>query len=683
MIEDGLDSLKLGICDSPKYHRFIVDCAGIFENCPLDSAYVGRNLAYTFASKDALATICHAFAYSKIKNITIGDSVTSIGNWAFERCTDLNKITIGDSVTSIGNYAFQKCTALKEVSIGSSVSSVGDYAFNQCTDLNKIASLNPTPPTLGSNCFSNYSATLYVPPVSLEAYKAADNWKNFLNMESVERFVAVEDSVKIGHFLYTLYKDGTADLIGFAEVLPANVTVPAKVEYGDATYRCPILKRDPTQWIKNLNATDRSMVVSDSILGKVETLTFAEGIDSIAWHLMYFPHCKTVNFPKSVTKLAPHTFFSGIGGQGYRDVDRYDWTQGNAFNYYFHDFEAFNVDPENPAFTSVDGVIYTKDMKTLVRYPHHKTTGKAVIPEGVEVLAGGSLCTCEFSEIELPSTLKTMETYVASASSQYGSPYGCVFLKNLVIPEGVTRLEHRALAYLVSLETLKLPNTLRYVGGAAIYRADSLKTLGWQDCEIDSLGYTQYADGSISNYGSAVYADNWLISLPKVVKHISDNALHGKTPANLHLPRGVEEVGKNIFCLPNSLSKSAVDSIKNIYIYDKSWLIADTLLFGTIIKRSGRYRYEVFPTQWASTCKVYVPTGTLEEYKASALWSRFPNMEEWDTKTDGIKQTTADQRNRKATGVYTLQGVKVANRLEDVSLPPGIYIIDGKKVQVK
>lgn len=78
-----------------------------------------------------------------------------------------------------------------------------------------------------------------------------------------------------------------------------------------------------------------------------------------------------------------------------------------------------------------------------------------------------------------------------------------------------------------------------------------------------------------------------------------------------------------------------------------------------------------------------MPTGTLEEYKASALWSRFPNMEEWDTKTDGIKQTTADQRNRKATGVYTLQGVKVANRLEDVSLPPGIYIIDGKKVQVK
>lgn len=140
VIEDGLDSLKLGICDSPRYHRYIlVESAGIFENCPLESAYVGRNLTYTFASNDRLASFCHAFAYNKIKTITIGDSVTSIGKHAFEYCTALEEVSIGSSVTSIGKCAFFVCKALTGISIGNSVTSIGEQAFFGCTALEEIS----------------------------------------------------------------------------------------------------------------------------------------------------------------------------------------------------------------------------------------------------------------------------------------------------------------------------------------------------------------------------------------------------------------------------------------------------------------------------------------------------------------------------------------------------------------
>jgi hypothetical protein len=70
--------------------------------------------------------------------VTIGNSVTSIGNAAFENCNSLTTVTIPNSVTSIGNYAFFHCENLTSVSIGDSVKTISGLAFSACKNLKRI-----------------------------------------------------------------------------------------------------------------------------------------------------------------------------------------------------------------------------------------------------------------------------------------------------------------------------------------------------------------------------------------------------------------------------------------------------------------------------------------------------------------------------------------------------------------
>ncbi len=81
--------------------------------------------------------------YNSNNNVVIpnkieGKNVTSIGDYAFENCTNLTSITIPDSVTNIGQRAFLFCNSLKSITIPKNVQDIGEYAFYGCTSLATI-----------------------------------------------------------------------------------------------------------------------------------------------------------------------------------------------------------------------------------------------------------------------------------------------------------------------------------------------------------------------------------------------------------------------------------------------------------------------------------------------------------------------------------------------------------------
>ena len=73
-----------------------------------------------------------------ILNVTISDSVTTIGDYAFSDCGALTSVTIGDSVTTIGDSAFYSCSNLTNVTIPDSVTTIGDKAFLFCYALTSV-----------------------------------------------------------------------------------------------------------------------------------------------------------------------------------------------------------------------------------------------------------------------------------------------------------------------------------------------------------------------------------------------------------------------------------------------------------------------------------------------------------------------------------------------------------------
>jgi hypothetical protein len=106
---------------------------------------------------------------TNVTSVTIPNSVTSIGDSAFEGCTNVTSVTIPNSVTSIGGEAFEGCTSLTSVTIPNSVTSIGDGTFSSCSSLTSItvSAQNSAYSSLNGVLFNNNQTTLIQYPAGV------------------------------------------------------------------------------------------------------------------------------------------------------------------------------------------------------------------------------------------------------------------------------------------------------------------------------------------------------------------------------------------------------------------------------------------------------------------------------------------------------------------------------------
>ena len=116
IFEDGTEDLLLGY--------------KAFEDSPLETIYLGRNLTYTVSSGSGI------FYTSKtLKSLTIGDNVKEVKSYQFQNCENLTSVVIGNGVTKIGQQAFYGCSKLAVVEHSTSSLVLESNAFGGCTSL--------------------------------------------------------------------------------------------------------------------------------------------------------------------------------------------------------------------------------------------------------------------------------------------------------------------------------------------------------------------------------------------------------------------------------------------------------------------------------------------------------------------------------------------------------------------
>ena len=108
---------------------------------------------YSFSGYLSAAQSNEPYQFGRnIHSVTIPQSVTSIGDYAFSRCEKMDSLTINDATTSIGSWAFDECYKLTTLSLGKNITTIGDYAFLDCHTLDNVT-IPPSVTSIGKSAF--------------------------------------------------------------------------------------------------------------------------------------------------------------------------------------------------------------------------------------------------------------------------------------------------------------------------------------------------------------------------------------------------------------------------------------------------------------------------------------------------------------------------------------------------
>ncbi|MBR2715542.1 MAG: leucine-rich repeat protein [Ruminococcus sp.] len=310
-------------------------------------------------------------------------------------------INIPDTVKKISSYAFFACSKLTTVHFGAGVCSIGDGAFSE-TQLSKfsVSSANKYLYTIDDVLFNKYNELVAYPSGKTNTHYTVPSGTTailswaFQNSDSLESVTIPSSVVSIGD---------------------------------DAFYFC------------------RSLT----------TVNIADSVKRIGEGAFSYSGLTSFDFPENLTSIGNYAFESTYLTQAYIPSKVSDVGYGILTN---TPITSISVSPYNNYLCTVDGVLFSKDMKILYQYPSDKVATSYKVPNGVEEIWGGAFRWADITSVSLPEGLKKIGYFAFSLSD--------INMDVLTIPDSVTEIAMHAF-YACKIKKVYIGKRVKYIGVGA------------------------------------------------------------------------------------------------------------------------------------------------------------------------------------------------------------------------
>ena len=535
---------------------------------------------------------------SQITDIVIESGVTSIGNYAFYKCTTLTNVTIPDSVTYIGNEAFGYDMNLLTRPYYSSNCILGSYVFSNCGFASG---------SIGSSItWSLDSKILTISGYGEIPQSKSTSQNPWYNYKDIVENVVIENGI-------TVVNTSTIEILTAVKTitLPPSIT-KLFCNFGFLNSLNGIYISDLASWcnitfknnIYNPLSKAKNLYLNNEL---VTHLTIPNNVTSIGDYAFYGCTSITdITIPNSVTRIGKRAFNNTSYYNNSENWDDNVLYIGNfLINVSYQGFTNSSYTVKNN--TTVIGD-YAFDTSThnleSVNFPdsithigeyafanHKKIISKPSIPNGC-IIASTAFVGCGFGEGTCGTNLiwelsngtltisgtGTMNDYTDGKSpwSSYRSQIktvliengatsignyafgGCTGLTSITIPNSVTSIGNYAFGICTGLTSITIPNSVTSIGNNAFYKCTKLTSITIPS-SVTSIG--DYAFENCSSLTS--------ITIPNNVTSINTGVFYNCTKLeSVTIPDSVTSIGINAFNGCSSLiSVTIPDSVTSIGSY--------------------------------------------------------------------------------------------------------------------
>jgi hypothetical protein len=370
---------------------------------------------------------------------------------------------------------------------------------------------------------------------------------------------------------------------------------------------------------------------------------------------------------------------------------------------------AYEVAADNQHFASVDGVIYSKDMKNLVAYPSNKPDNAFVIPASVEKICFAAISnTCNLNSITIPNSLKVISDYGFTGGNGlsdiqwgtgletigYSAFMRAVNMGELALPEGLTKIVSSAF-YSAGITKLTGPSTLTTLG------YDCFRGDGFDGSPLETVDFSNCTN-LLTLTGSTFYDCHYLknVTLPEGLKVVGDASFQNcYSIEEITIPNSVQTIEVNAFWM---FSELYVHKMEKVVLGSGLQQIQSNAFgeCGNIVEIYSlnpvppTLANDGFDTPLNNSATLYVPVGSLTAYQTANRWQDFNHIEE---STVGIYDNSFAQSDCKIYNsmnrlvienakpgeiatIYSTTGalvkiVRISGNVEQVELPKGIFLV--------